>query len=227
MAEDLWVSRFWEVLGIAAAFIFYGRFYLQWFVSEIQKRSVIPVAFWYMSSLGSLMLLAYAVYLQSPIGALSHCFNIVIYVRNLIHIWREKGVLTSRLSAGVHTAAGLIVLGALGLAVHTWLREYDVVREVSPEAARQTWFWLGVGVVGQGLFGCRFALQWAATEFHHKSVVPVAFWYFSVIAAVLLTASHLQRREWVFVLGMGATVLVYLRNLWLIYAHPPGAAPAE
>lgn len=219
------VAGFFGFMGVAAALVFYGRFYLQWIVSEIKKQSVIPVAFWYMSTAGSLMLFVYGVYRQSPIGTLSHCFNIVIYARNLIHIWREKGTLSTRRSVLVHGAVGLVILTAMAFLALTWLREYGETKTASPEEFRQTWIWLAVGVLGQGLFGVRFIMQWLVTEARRKSVIPLAFWYISIVAALLLMASHLQRHEWIYAIGLGSTVLVYLRNLWLIHTHkaPPVA----
>jgi lipid-A-disaccharide synthase-like uncharacterized protein len=207
------------LFGGAAALIFYGRFYLQWIVSERRGESVMPVGFWYMSVIGSLMLLGYGAYVRSPVGVLSHSFNMVIYTRNLIHIWRAGGTLSKRRAILVQGFAGLIVLAALGMLASTWLREYQLVQETSPEQARQTWFWLFVGVAGQGLFACRFIVQWLVTEAKQKSVIPVAFWWLSVLAASMLLLSHLKRGEWVFVLGVSSTLLIYGRNLWLIYRH--------
>ncbi len=227
MWENLTADTFWAAIGVTAALVFYGRFYLQWIVSEIKGRSVIPVAFWYMSSAGSLMLLTYAAYVRSPVGALSHCFNIVIYARNLVHVWREKGVLTQRRSVLIHGAMAVVVLGAMGLVSYTWLREFGVTQDVTSEEARRTWFWIAVGAAGQFLFGCRFLLQWLVTEAKKKSVVPVAFWYISLAAAILLMASHIQRCEWIFAVGVGTTLLVYARNLWLIHrrqAPPPNGS---
>ena len=215
--------KIWELVGILAACIFYGRFYLQWIVSEIRKRSVVPVAFWYMSCLGSLMLLGYAAYIRSPVGALSHCFNVVIYARNLVHIWRGEGKLSARRSLIIHGAVVLIVLAALGIGLDTWLREYEATR--GHEAAHVGWIWIAIGAAGQGLFACRFLVQWIATEMRRKSVVPVAFWYFSIAASLLVAASHLQRREWVFVIGLVSTLFVYIRNLWLIRRE--GACPVD
>ena len=212
------VARGFEVLGVAAACIFYGRFYLQWIVSERRGASVVPIGFWYMSAVGSLLLLTYAAYTQSPVGALSHSFNIVIYARNLVHIWRERGELSARRHLLTHTAMGLVVFGALALLCTTWIREYGVVQEAAPETARHILFWLAVGAAGQGLFACRFIVQWIATERKRKSVMPTAFWYISLAAAVLLMSSHFHRpeREWVFVVGVSTTIPIYLRNLWLI-----------
>jgi len=217
-------AALWNALGIAGGIIFYGRFYVQWIASEIQKRSVIPVAFWYMSSVGSVMLLAYAVYLQSPLGALGQSLNIVIYSRNLVHIWRERGLLSPTRNVVIHTLMVVIATTAVGLVIYTWLREYSIAK-AAPEEAGRTWFWLAVGTVGQALFACRFLIQWIATEAKRKSVVPPVFWYLSIVAALMQMSCFLQRAEWVFAVGMGATILIYLRNVWFIHARP-GEEPA-
>lgn len=76
--------------------------------------------------------------------------------------------------------------------------------------------WLVVGFAGQGLFTMRFAVQWFASERARRSVVPVAFWYFSVIGGVTLLAYAIHRNDPVFIVGQGAGVFIYLRNLHLI-----------
>ena len=208
---------FWTVFGVTGGIIFYGRFYVQWIVSERKRRSVIPIAFWYMSSAGSVMLMAYAFALQSPIGALGQSFNIVIYMRNLIHIWREQGRLTPWFSRAVHAAAGLIVLVAVGLMLRTWWREYELTNARPAQETQQVWFWLAVGVVGQALFAGRFILQWIVTEWKGRSVIPRSFWHLSLAAAVLQASCFVQRAEWVFAAGMAATILIYGRNIWFVH----------
>jgi lipid-A-disaccharide synthase-like uncharacterized protein len=222
-----WTDILWEGAGILGAVIFFGRFYLQWIVSEREKRSVVPLAFWYMSTVGSLLLLAYGVRRGSAVGVLSYSFNIVVYARNLIHIWRERGQLTPKLEHRVHTGVAAVVLVAAGLVAYTWLHKYASTQLATPEEIRRTWFWIGVGVAGQGLFAFRFLLQWAATEIEQKSVIPVAFWYISLAASTLQIASYSQQREWIYAVGLATTILVYLRNLWLIHGHKPGTAPVE
>ncbi|MCC6144449.1 MAG: lipid-A-disaccharide synthase N-terminal domain-containing protein [Candidatus Hydrogenedentes bacterium] len=214
--EMKWVPVVMEAMGGAGAVIFYARFYLQWIASEIQKKSVGPVAFWYMSSIGALMLFTYGIYTVSPVGALSFGFNIVVYSRNLIHIWREQGTLSKRRYWMVHAIVLAVALVAGALILATWILEYHAVKDASPEVFRRTWIWLGIGVVGQGLFACRFAIQWIATETQGKSVIPVAFWYLSLVASVLLAASFWQRAEWIYVVGLATTIPIYARNLWLI-----------
>jgi lipid-A-disaccharide synthase-like uncharacterized protein len=57
----------WLIVGFAGQAVFTGRFVLQWLYSEYKRRSVIPVGFWYLSMLGSALLLIYAIYRQDPV----------------------------------------------------------------------------------------------------------------------------------------------------------------
>ena len=212
----------WQAVGVVGAVIFYGRFYAQWIASEMAKRSVVPTVFWYMSSAGSVLLMAYGVYSQSPLGVLGQCFNIVIYSRNLVHIWRRKRGLSKTELLAIHGVAGAVVLVAVSFAMLTWFREYEINQQTESSKVLQAWLWLAIGVVGQALFALRFLIQWIATEKAKKSVVPTSFWYASVGAAVLMMASFIQHRDWVYAVGTGTSLLIYLRNLWLI--HVTGSA---
>ena len=79
-----------------------------------------------------------------------------------------------------------------------------------------TWLVL-VGYAGQALFTMRFVVQWIATERARKSVIPVAFWFFSIGGGLLLFCYALYIRDPVFILGQGFGVFVYLRNLYFVY----------
>ncbi|MEX2015129.1 MAG: lipid-A-disaccharide synthase N-terminal domain-containing protein [Candidatus Hydrogenedentales bacterium] len=215
----------WTLLGVVAAVIFYGRFYVQWIASELHKRSVMPIAFWYMSGVGSLMLLVYAVVTQSPLGALGQNMNIVIYSRNLVHIWRKKGRLSQRVDIALHVAVVAIALTALGFVAWTWYREYQHTEAATADVARVVWIWLAIGVAGQALFALRFLGQWIVTEIRRESVVPAVFWHLSLVAATLQCAAFVQREEWIFAAGMAATILIYARNIWFV--HSRGADDAE
>lgn len=74
-----------------------------------------------------------------------------------------------------------------------------------------------VGYAGQALFTMRFVVQWIATERAKKSVIPVAFWFFSIGGGLLLFAYALFIKDPVFILGQGFGVFVYLRNLYFVY----------
>jgi len=73
-----------------------------------------------------------------------------------------------------------------------------------------------IGYIGQGLFTMRFVVQWIASERAGKSVIPMAFWFFSIGGGLLLFAYALYIRDPVFILGQGFGVFVYLRNLYFI-----------
>ena len=80
--------------------------------------------------------------------------------------------------------------------------------------------WLTIGFVGQALFSMRFIVQWIKSERMKRSVVPLAFWYFSLAGGAALFAYALHLSDPVFVVGQGLGIFIYLRNLWLIYRHP-------
>ena len=76
--------------------------------------------------------------------------------------------------------------------------------------------WLLLGIVGQLLFGMRFVIQWVASERQGKSVIPVAFWFFSIGGGLITLIYGLYKREPVIILGQGLSVFIYVRNLALI-----------
>ena len=83
------------------------------------------------------------------------------------------------------------------------------------------YLWLGIGLLGQALFSARFLVQWIASERLRRSVVPTMFWYFSLAGGVTLLAYAIHRLDPVFILGQGAGLVVYARNLYFIH-HGPG-----
>jgi len=74
-----------------------------------------------------------------------------------------------------------------------------------------------LGYAGQALFTMRFVVQWIATERARRSVIPVAFWFFSIGGGLLLFVYALYIRDPVFILGQGLGLFVYLRNLYFVY----------
>ena len=62
----------------------------------------------------------------------------------------------------------------------------------------------------------RFVVQWLASERAKRSVVPIAFWFFSLGGGTLLFIYAIQRQDPVFILGQGLGLFIYIRNLWLI-----------
>ncbi|SNY93480.1 Uncharacterized N-terminal domain of lipid-A-disaccharide synthase [Cohaesibacter sp. ES.047] len=77
--------------------------------------------------------------------------------------------------------------------------------------------WLILGFLAQAMFTMRFVVQWIASERVGRSVVPVAFWFFSIGGGALLFIYALKRGDPVFIVGQGAGLFIYLRNVRLIY----------
>ncbi len=80
----------WLILGAVAQTCFFCRFLVQWIVSEVKQKSVIPIAFWYMSVMGSTGLLIYSLGRKDPVFILGHLFNNIVYIRNLMLISKQN-----------------------------------------------------------------------------------------------------------------------------------------
>lgn len=76
--------------------------------------------------------------------------------------------------------------------------------------------WVGIGFFAQFMFMMRFVVQWIASEKAKESILPVAFWYFSIAGGVLLLAYAIHRRDPVFMFGQALGLLIYFRNIFLI-----------
>ena len=92
--------------------------------------------------------------------------------------------------------------------------------EVSPP----TWLtaeilWVGFGLLAQALFFMRFLVQWIASEKARQSVMPIGFWWLSLIGGLMLLVYSLYRKDPVFIFGQSTGIFIYVRNLWLIYSQ--------
>lgn len=76
--------------------------------------------------------------------------------------------------------------------------------------------WVALGFVAQGMFTMRFVVQWLASERAGRSVIPLAFWFFSMGGGLMLLVYAIQRRDPVFIAGQSLGLFVYIRNLMLI-----------
>ncbi len=88
------------------------------------------------------------------------------------------------------------------------------------ETTLDAW-WLIIGLVAQGLFTMRMLVQWMASERAGKSVMPTIFWWFSLGGGLLLLAYGIYRGEIIIILGQCTGVIIYVRNLMLIYRKSP------
>jgi lipid-A-disaccharide synthase-like uncharacterized protein len=96
------VQHLWLMVGFSGQALFASRFIVQWFKSEMEGRSVIPLSFWYCSVGGGVVLLAYAIYKQDPVFIIGQASGLFVYARNLYLIFRERTLL--REAAKIETA---------------------------------------------------------------------------------------------------------------------------
>jgi len=82
----------WKVIGWLGNAVFFSRFFVQWYATEKLKRVVVPTAFWWLSLLGSLLLLSYALFRQQKdsVFIFAYAFTWIPYIRNLIIHYRHK-----------------------------------------------------------------------------------------------------------------------------------------
>jgi lipid-A-disaccharide synthase-like uncharacterized protein len=85
------IGIIWVSLGILGQLLFTGRMLIQWFASEKSGKSVVPVAFWWMSLIGATMLLVYFIWRRDIVGIMGQATGWVIYIRNLVLIRRSRG----------------------------------------------------------------------------------------------------------------------------------------
>ncbi len=95
-ADHTWLQRLfnisspigflWVTIGLLGQVLFTGRMLVQWFATEKNRQSVVPPIFWWMSLIGSLMLLTYFLWRRDIVGVLGQSFGLIVYIRNLYFI---------------------------------------------------------------------------------------------------------------------------------------------
>lgn len=76
--------------------------------------------------------------------------------------------------------------------------------------------WVIIGLVAQAMFMMRFVVQWIASERAGRSIVPVAFWFFSIAGGTMLLIYSIVREDPVFIAGQSLGLFIYFRNIFLI-----------
>jgi lipid-A-disaccharide synthase-like uncharacterized protein len=86
----------WLVIGFGGQGLFFARWIVQWFRSEREKESTIPLSFWYLSLIGGLITLVYAIYRKDPVFITGQAVGALVYLRNLMLISRNKPSLDAK-----------------------------------------------------------------------------------------------------------------------------------
>ena len=212
----------WNSVAATAQVVFAVRFLWQWIVSERRRESVVPAVFWYFSLAGGSLLSAYALF-RDPVILVSAVPGVLIYARNIALISRTNARALCYLGLAVLLASATVLV-LFGPSGSEWLTTY----RTRLWQTRSDILWFAFGCTGQMVFFTRFIWQWIASERCGESVIPVAFWHFSLAGGSMLTVYALFRDIWI-VPGQAAGLIVYIRNLMLIRQanrakHPAAAA---
>ncbi len=207
LLADAPIDMLLKGIGFAGQALFTARVITQWWASEKAGRSVAPASFWWFSVFGTLLLGVYAISTRDPVFIIGPLLNLFLYIRNLM-LMRKPG---AKLGALAVIAPLSLVALATGFAVaYLTVNEKGIAIEPSP-------FWLVIGVAGTALWTLRFPVQWMISERLGRSVLPPAFWWMSLIGALLLTAYAVYQPDAVFILAYALNPLPCIRNLMLAY----------
>jgi lipid-A-disaccharide synthase-like uncharacterized protein len=196
----------WLAVGFVAQACYGARFLIQWIASERAGRSLIPIHFWYLSVIGEVLLLAYAVHRRDPVIAAGQLAGLAIYLRNIEFVYRHR----NQKGFGGWFRPWLLLALAAGVA------GYAGAPEAAARALRVDSFWTLFGFIGQLLFTSRFIVQWIFSERARRSVTPVHFWYLSIVGSLMLLAYAIAVADPVIIVGQAFGSLVYTRNLALM-----------
>jgi lipid-A-disaccharide synthase-like uncharacterized protein len=84
------IETIWLAIGFLGQGLFFGRWMIQWITSEKKAESQVPISFWYMSLIGGLITLAYAIYRRDPVFIAGQSIGSIVYIRNLMLIARAN-----------------------------------------------------------------------------------------------------------------------------------------
>lgn len=193
-------------IGFLAQILFSGRLFIQWFLSEKNKKIVTPSLFWKLSLLASFLLFVYG-YLRNDFAImLGQTLTYFIYVRNL-HLqgqW-QKSPLWFR--------TFLLIFPILIVIYGYNNGKFDLYNLLNNQAIPQ---WLLIlGVIAQIIFTLRFVYQWLYSEREKISQLPIGFWRLSVLGAALIIIYAIYREDPVLLLGHGVGLIIYIRNIFI------------
>jgi len=196
----------WQIysIGFAAQILFSGRLFIQWFISEKNKKVLTPSVFWKLSLIASFLLFVYG-YLRDDFSImLGQAITYFIYIRNL-QLQGEWNKLPKFLKIFLYFFPALIIIYSYNN------NTYDIQKLLFNEAIP---FWLLVlGSTAQIIFNLRFLYQWIYSERMKESVLPLGFWFLSLIGSTMILIYAIIRKDPVLFVGHIMGILIYTRNI--------------
>ncbi len=198
----------WQIysIGFAAQILFSGRLFIQWFISEKSRKVLTPSVFWKLSLIASFLLFVYG-YLRNDFSImLGQAITYFIYIRNL-QLQGEWNKLHNVFRIFLYFFPVLIIIYSYNN------NTYDIQKLLFNEAIP---LWLIIlGSAAQIIFNLRFLYQWIYSERMKESVLPLGFWFLSLIGSLMILVYAIIRKDPVLFIGHIMGILIYIRNIIL------------
>lgn len=200
------IISWYTLIGLIAQAAFAGRMIVQWVMSEKAKTVVNPAMFWWLSLLGSFMMSFYGALREDFAILLAQTVSFYIYIYNL-RLKRELGRFGRLVPVLIMLSPPVMIISQTG----------DFATFVEHFLNGQTigYGWLLFGLIGQFLFSFRFVYQMFVSHRRKESVLPPAFWYISLMAAIMVQIYGIYRLDVVLILGQVGGMVTYVRNIML------------
>ena len=209
-------------LGFLSSIAFGIRFLVQWLQSEQAHKSIVSPLFWKISLIGNLLLLIHSfIQVQIHVCAIQAC--------NAVISWRNLNLMqTNRPPVSFPTVIFLfccaLFFTIVSFAAQDWIltQKGDWFRiPIAPwQTSMQTstsFFWHLLGSIAYFLFSSRFWIQWWLAEKSHESILPLSFWWLSLIGALLSICYFIHIGDSVNLIGLLFGIIPYIRNIMMIY----------
>jgi lipid-A-disaccharide synthase-like uncharacterized protein len=192
--------------------MFSARVLVQWIASERAGRCVVPVSFWWISSIGAVWGIIYSLVREEIAFVFGFGVTLVPYVRNLVIHYRLGH--NPRPSAFIIPFAILLVSILLSSKWETadWI--------VDGEGS-----WFCIAVAGISIFYSRFFIQWIHSEKIRLNVMPLSFWICSLAGSMLLLVYSIHILDPVYILSYLFNSVPYMRNIFLLRSATPDPSP--
>jgi lipid-A-disaccharide synthase-like uncharacterized protein len=201
------------LFGLIGNAFFTARVLVQWIASERNKRSVVPVAFWWTSLSAAVIHILYSLGRHDEHGAydpdlpmfIGLAATLLPYIRSLrIHYRPDRPPRPAGPFIAIAAAIMLVLIAVAAAGV-----PFD------------TWWLFTLGIAGNAIYRSRFFVAWIHSERHRRAELPLAFWYLSMAGSFLLLAYSLLRGDAVFLLSFLFNSAPYLRNIVLLRRDRP------
>jgi lipid-A-disaccharide synthase-like uncharacterized protein len=217
--NEAWRVAFYP-LGFIAMSFFFGRFFLQWIVSERHQECRVPKLFWTLSLAGNILLTVHSfIQVQYHVCAVQAC-NAVISWRNL-NLKKEasahfsfRAVLAFFLLSFCAVTTAFYIQGLFS-GYSEWIR-IPVMPWEKDSSSHVSIVWHMIGTVGIFLFALRFWIQWWHAEKYKSSSFNLLFWILSIVGTIASLCYFIRLGDIVHIMGYGVPLLPYVRNIQLM-----------